>query len=631
MSVTKMLSVMVAGPLDRFDYIVSKYIYNKDIHLENAVSVLGDKQEKLKPFDDVASYESVIKRAEDIMESASFEKNPDSPELLDMSLEEMEGFLSEVEESVSDIKAEGSKIDEKIKENEKYIENLKPLLSLNTDLTGLSDFRFISYRFGRLPKGGYKTLNTYLSDMNVIFVKTKEDEHSVWGFYFVPKADKKRADEIFTSLYFERLPFPKNFKGTPKDMAEALKNENEGLREEKARLSERVSEKIDSYKEKILSVYETAKKRRNSGDVRSLAAHSDYYFYIVGWMSKKDARALEEEMKPDSDKALFYTEKPENLKGIVSPPTKLKNNPVFKPFEMFVKMYGYPEYGEVDPTPIMAITYILFFGMMFGDLGQSLLLAVGGLILGYLKKNDLAKIIGIVGFSGALFGVLYGSVFGLENIIHGVLSPMENIKTLLIGTVSMGAVIIVFAMIMNIYNCFSEKNYGEMIFSHNGITGLVFYTSVLVFALNLLNIISVPAAPLIVLMLASLVLMYMSEPLSELVNGKKDWFPKDKIFFVQSIFELMEVILSYFSNTISFLRIGALAIAHVGMMKVVEALAGTGGARTVIVYIIGNILVMALEGMIVCIQVLRLEYYEMFSRYYKGGGKPFVSLKDKNQ
>ena len=93
---------------------------------------------------------------------------------------------------------------------------------------------------------------------------------------------------------------------------------------------------------------------------------------------------------------------------------------------------------------------------------------------------------------------------------------------------------------------------------------------------------------------------------------------------------MVEVLLSYFSNTISFLRIGALAIAHVGMMKVVEVLAAGGGAKTVIVYIIGNIFVMALEGMIVCIQVLRLEYYEMFSRYYHGGGKPFVSIKDKN-
>lgn len=630
MSVTKMLSVMVAGPLERFDYIVSKYIYNKDIHLENAVSVLGDKQEKLKPFDDVASYESVIKRASDIMESASLKSDSDSPELLDMSLEEMESFLSEVEASVSDINSEGSKIDEKISENENYIENLTPLSALDTDLTGLSDFEFIAYRFGRLPKGGYKTLNTYLSDINVIFVKIKEDEHSVWGFYFVPKAEKKRADEIFTSLYFERLPFPKNIKGTPKEMCELYKKENESLREEKVRLSQSVADKIESYKGKILSVYETAKKRRNSGDVRSLAAHSDYYFYIVGWMSKKDAKALEEEIKADSDKVLFHTEKPENLAGIVSPPTKLKNNPVFKPFEMFVKMYGYPEYGELDPTPIMAITYILFFGMMFGDVGQSLVLAIGGLILGYLKKNDLAKILGIVGFSGAAFGVLYGSVFGLENIIHGVLSPMENITTLLIGTVSMGAVIIVFAMIMNIYNCWAEKNFGEMIFSHNGIAGLIFYSSVLLFALNMLSILFVPTVLLIVLMVVSLVLMYMAEPLSDLVNGKKDWFPKDKIFFVQSIFELMEVILSYFSNTISFLRIGALAIAHVGMMKVVEALAGTGGVKTVIVYIIGNILVMALEGMIVCIQVLRLEYYEMFSRYYKGGGKPFVSLKEKN-
>lgn len=629
MSVTKMLAVTMAGPVDRFDHIVSKYIYNRDIHLENALSVLGEKQKKLKAFDGRGSYESVIKKASDILAASGVAECGDQEEC-SMSLAEMEEFLKNAEESFSRDNGRCGEIAEEIRQNEAAIENLEPLLQCNADLSELSNFKFISYRLGKMPKGGYKTLNTYLSDMNVVFVKTKEDEHSVWGFYFVPTDEKKKADEIFTSLYFERIPFPKNIYGTPREMCESLKAKNEALKKEKCEILASASEGIKPYQDTILSILYTAKRRRAYADVENMAAHSDDYFYIVGWMSKKDAKALKKETKEDDEVALFYTEKPENLKGIVSPPTKLKNNPVFRPFEMFVKMYGYPEYNEIDPTPILAITYILFFGMMFGDLGQSLVLAVAGLYLGWKKKSDLIKIIGIVSFSGAVFGVLYGSVFGLENLIHGVLPPMENITTLLIGTISIGAVIIMISMVVNIINLWREKNVGEMLFSHNGISGLVFYVSLLLFVLNMLGIVSVPGVITGSLMGITLVLMYMAEPFAELVNGKKDWFPKDKMYFVQSLFEMMEVLLSYFSNTISFLRIGALAIAHVGMMKVVEVLAEGGGAKTVIVYIIGNIFVMALEGMIVCIQVLRLEYYEMFSRYYRGGGKPFVSLKDKN-
>ena len=100
------------------------------------------------------------------------------------------------------------------------------------------------------------------------------------------------------------------------------------------------------------------------------------------------------------------------------------------------------------------------------------------------------------------------------------------------------------------------------------------------------------------------------------------------MFLLTSFFELFEVILSYFSNTLSFVRIGAFAVSHAAMMEVVLMLAGyTGGGlagTNWIVVVLGNVFVCAMEGLIVGIQVLRLEYYEMFSRFYKGSGRPFV-------
>ena len=137
------------------------------------------------------------------------------------------------------------------------------------------------------------------------------------------------------------------------------------------------------------------------------------FFYIVGWMDEKHALALEKEVNESGDVVMFYTEDAENIKNM-QPPTKLKNNPVFKPFEMFVKMYGLPSFNEIDPTPILAITYILFFGIMFGDVGQSLVLAIAGFIVYKMKKWDLGGIVGWVGLSGVVFGFIYGSFFGNE-------------------------------------------------------------------------------------------------------------------------------------------------------------------------------------------------------------------------
>ena len=122
------------------------------------------------------------------------------------------------------------------------------------------------------------------------------------------------------------------------------------------------------------------------------------------------------------------------------------------------------------------------------------------------------------------------------------------------------------------------------------------------------------------------IMFLLKEPLGQLVEGKK---PKAEggvgMFLVQGFFELFETMLSFFSNTISFVRIGAFAVSHAAMMEVVLMLAGAtnGGSPNWIVVVLGNIFVCAMEGLIVGIQVLRLEYYEIFSRFYAGNGREF--------
>lgn len=200
---------------------------------------------------------------------------------------------------------------------------------------------------------------------------------------------------------------------------------------------------------------------------------------------------------------------------------------------------------------------------------------------------------------------------------------------MLIATIAIGAIIIIFGMLLSVVNALKRGDKGEMIFGHNGIAGIVFYISMIIFALNMIFGWGIPGAVFTVLIIASVLMMYMCEPLSNLIAGKKNWLPKQGMFYVENLFEIFEVVLSFFTNTLSFLRIGAFSIVHVGMMMVVAVLAKGGGVGGVAVMIIGNIIVMALEGLIVGIQVLRLEYYEMFSRYFTGRGKEFVSLRDK--
>ena len=629
MAISKMKMVVVSGPIDRFDNAIEKYIYGRDIHLENAMSVLAGIG-RLRAFDETSEYDAVVKSAENIFRLTGGIPSDTETECKDKTADEMLEFISELNSHIETEKSEAASLGTEIESNKDAIKTLDLLPDLNVDMAKLNNMEFVDYCFGHIPKAGYKTLMTYLNDLETVFVKTGEDKTDVWGLYFTPKIKKAEIDEVLTSLYFEEVPLDRSYAGTPAEIKRMLTNRNDALKKQITELSKKTADIISGSKTELVGIYNLAKKRKQFSEIRKSAAHGEKFFYIVGWMDAKTAEKLGKEIEKASDGILFNQEKAEDIKNI-KPPTKLKNNPICKPFEMFVKMYGLPNYKEIDPTPILTLTYILFFGIMFGDVGQSAVLAIVGFLAYKLKKMDLGGIIGMVGLAGIVSGFIYGSFFGNEEIIPELfhftpMQPMENIMTLLIGTVCLGGIVIIFGMILNVINMAKAGNKGEMLFGHNGLAGIMFYVAVVLLAANILLGLGIPTVVFTVLFIVSILAMYLAEPLTRLIEGKKNLFPSGAMFFVESFFELFEVILSFCTNTISFLRIGAFAVIHVGMMMAVASLSGGGGTGGMLVTIFGNILVMVLEGLIVAIQVLRLEYYEMFSRYYNGHGREFVSL-----
>ena len=166
-------------------------------------------------------------------------------------------------------------------------------------------------------------------------------------------------------------------------------------------------------------------------------------------MTEKHALAFRKDIQ--NDEKIFCLMEAQKAPATQKPPTKLRNPKLFKPFEMYVKMYGLPAYNEMDPTPLVAITYFLFFGMMFGDVGQGAVIILVGALMWFLKKMSLGKVLMTVGVSSIIFGFFYGSVFGMEDLIHGF-NPSENINTVLIAAVAIGAIMIILVILMNIIN-----------------------------------------------------------------------------------------------------------------------------------------------------------------------------------
>lgn len=190
-------------------------------------------------------------------------------------------------------------------------------------------------------------------------------------------------------------------------------------------------------------------------------------------------------------------------------------------------------------------------------------------------------------------------------------------------------------MFLNVANGIKNKDKSKIFFDGNGLAGIVFYISVLVTAaVFIINGKWILTGGLIVLViLLPLILIFLKEHIAIWIdkNKKKTRVVRAlKVSFVEKFFEMFEMLLSFVSNTISFVRLAAFAINHVGLCMAVYILADmVGGSGSLIVTIIGNIIIVALEGLIVSIQVLRLEYYELFSRFYSGDGKEYEPIKVK--
>ena len=174
MAVEKLVAVTVAGKLDRFEQIAEEYIYGRDIHLENALYVLGA-EKKLCGFESGIRYDAVVKACEDIITLAGIEKK-DTGERAAMDSEQMKSFAAGLAEKLDKARSDTEELRARRKSNSELCEMLAHLNGLDADLAALGDMHFIAMRAGHIPQTGYKMLTSYLADMNLIFVKTSEDE-----------------------------------------------------------------------------------------------------------------------------------------------------------------------------------------------------------------------------------------------------------------------------------------------------------------------------------------------------------------------------------------------------------------------------------------------------------------------
>ncbi len=635
--IVKMKFLSISGPRTDIDRVCDVYLSKYEMQLENAIAELKT-TDNLLPFVEVNPYKEPLAKAEEFM--ALLKDGAVQPDL-SQDQDQMIGMIRDLNHEYLELierKERLKKHEEMLKEKLNVLEPFRPL---GVNLHDVMNYRYMRVRFGRIAVDYYRKLEKYLfEDLNAVFMEGTRNENYVYGCYFVANADASKADSIFNSLHFERITLSKDYIGTPVQACESLQLDIDHAREQIQDVEDEITELIRSRASQLAGARRRLEELSNNFDVRKMAARMEEgegkedYYILCGWMGEKDVEDFLKEAEHDD--RIFIVVEEDREKFFGEPPTKLKNPKLFKPFEMFIRMYGLPAHDEMDPTMFVAVTYTFIFGAMFGDVGQGLcLFALGGLI--YLKKKmSLAGIISIAGLFSTFFGFMFGSVFGFEDVLPALwLRPVEamtnlpfigQLNTVFVVAIAFGMALNILVMLFQIVNAVRVHDTENLWFSNNGVAGLVFYGFLVLTVVLYMTGHKTPGNILLLIFLGIPILLFLfKEPLTNLVKHNHKKMEGGKVMFlVQGFFELFETLLSYFSNTLSYVRIGAFAVSHAAIMEVVLMLSGAqDGSPNWIGVIIGNIIVCMLEGLVVGIQVLRLEYYEMFSRFYKGSGREF--------
>ncbi len=611
------------------------------------IEILGEKAKNYMLYKtsidgDMARYQELDKRInflttafESALESLNMKEIEEIIDTEIVKQEDIEKHIKNIESDLNNyynilekLKSEQTDIAIKVKRID-YFSNY------NLDWKKLSEVKYFSIGFGSIPSTSYDGFNSAMETLPSVlnYIDTIRDDILV--FFIVSKSSKEKVDQILKNVFFKDY-------GIPNSEEEINKSK---LIHYAFQLSASYDEELwqeKQYRNMVLKYTMLLKKLKNSIQyyismerLKGEMVSTNKVCLFSGWVPANQIKLLKINIEEVTSKQCVFLEQ-DALEALrkegLTPPTKFSNPFFLKPFEGLVSTFGLPNYREIDPTPIAALTYLIMYGAMFGDVGHGIVIALLGILILLVKKlksfRDFGAIFLGIGLSSALFGLFYGAIFGYENVFKPLwIRPMEHIMDILVVAVLFGAGMIMLGIIISIINSLLEKNYGRLFFSPNGIAGLAFYGSLLYVGYSVMS--NKPFIPYVWIIPAVCVFMIAFEKILERKlfhheEGAHDEKPSIALGFV----EVFESSMSFLSNTISFIRVGAFALNHGALMSVVFVLAGMSTNPIVqwIALLIGNLFVIGFEGFIVAIQVLRLEYYEFFVKFFRANGKAFEGL-----
>lgn len=555
-------------------------------------------------------------------------------------------------ERIDALESEKSKVAEALSESRAFA-------NLKAPFSELEQLSYLALRIGRLDPVRRGELSATLAGR--AFLMPLDD-----GDRVVAAASRKgrfALDSELKKAGFVPLSVPEGFTGVPAEMLSGLEARLAGTETELAAARAVLEALREEVRPSLQRLAESFIMAAVVQDLKDRLESTSSAYRLDGWMAADQVASTAAEIERLTDgRVAVRTWNPEEVASVAEGrekvPVSLDHGAFVGGFERLVFSYGAPLYGTVDPTPFVAVSFTILFGLMFGDVGQGSVLLLLGLLAASPRFKPLrgfarfAPALVAVGLSSMAVGFLDGEVFANDSLlirptraITGLLTgvPVDRILHLMpekggmdklfafFGfTIAVGAAINSIGLVINMVNLATLKRWEKFWFAKTGLAGACLFWYALALAARMVlggTFAWFDAAA----MGACAAAIFLGPALWRLIAGERPVFEHGfLVFAMEGFVELLETLSSYVSNTVSFLRVGAFALSHAvlsfivfTLSEMVAAQAPAGAAFALLVSVFGNAVIILLEGLIVAIQVVRLQYYEFFSKFFTETGIEF--------
>jgi V/A-type H+-transporting ATPase subunit I len=538
------------------------------------------------------------------------------------------------------------------------------------------DFSFVNLKIGRLEKDKQEELRKKMNGHAVVL--SLEDDGVVLAS---SKKDRFRLENELKKQNFTPMSINEEAGLSPSKTIHELEARKSDLQLVFKRIAAEKAACRADFGTSLKNLYRSYLMSDIIANIKGRLISTKNAWILSGWLPAREVRRFASELEKQTEGRIAISifdawEAPAVRAGREKIPVNLRHGFFARAFEPLVFSYGAPLYGTIDPTPITAFFFTLLFAIMFGDVGQGFVLFLLGFVTANQKIKQLkayrhfSSPLKVIGIASMFTGLLYGSVFSNEELLHtptyaltemlsrtafgkalgiepagvilNLMPGVDNMSKIFIFlgcTVAIGVVLNSIGIIINIINKIGLEKWEAALFSKNGLAGLAFFWFAISIAVRIIVLKDeylFTNADLLGLVIPVFFIVF-GPFLFRVITQKKRLMEEGIFTFaIEGIVEILETVSGYISCTVSFLRVGAFALSHAVLSfiiwKMVEIVHNVpfGSFWGGIIVVFGNVIIILLEGMIVAIQVTRLQYYEFFSKFFSETGVAFKPFRFKD-